>query len=79
MFVLGQRAPISSSSSTASHRPSIDEDDKIRINKLDVYHEDRIGLEDWLMQVNIYFTFYLVLANKKTIFAFTFLRERVQH
>ncbi len=31
------------------------------------------------MQVNIYFIFYFVLANKKTIFAFTFLRERVQH
>jgi len=29
--------------------------------------------------VNIYFTFYLVLANQKTIFASTFLRGRVQH
>jgi len=76
MSVLGQRASISSISSSASRRPSIDEDDKIRINKLDVYYEDRIGLKDWLMQVNIYFIFYFVLANKKTIFAFTFLRER---
>ncbi len=79
MSVSGQRAPISSSSSTASRRPSTDEDDKIRINKSDIYHEDRIGLKDWLMQINIYFTFYFVSANKKTIFAFTFLRERVQH
>jgi hypothetical protein len=31
------------------------------------------------MQVDIYFIFYSVSANKKTIFAFTFLRERVQH
>ncbi len=31
------------------------------------------------MQVDIYFTFYLVLANKKTIFASTFLRGRAQH
>ena len=31
------------------------------------------------MQVDIYFTFYFVLANKKTIFAFTFLKERAQH
>ncbi len=52
------------------------EDDKIRINKLDVYHEDRIDLEDWLMQVDIYFIFYPILANKKTIFTFTFLRGR---
>jgi len=54
-------------------------DDKIRINKPNIYHKDRIDLEDWLMQVNIYFTFYLVLANKKTIFASTFLRGRAQH
>ncbi len=46
MFILGQRAPISSNSSTTSRRLSIDEDDKIRINKLDVYHEDQIDLED---------------------------------
>jgi hypothetical protein len=31
------------------------------------------------MQVNIYFIFYFVSANKKTIFASTFLRERAQH
>jgi hypothetical protein len=31
------------------------------------------------MQMDIYFTFYSVSANKKTIFAFTFLRERAQH
>jgi hypothetical protein len=31
------------------------------------------------MQMNIYFIFYFVSANKKTIFAFTFLRERAQH
>jgi hypothetical protein len=46
MFVSDQRAPISSISSLASRRPSIDEDDKIRINKPNIYHEDRIGLED---------------------------------
>jgi len=31
------------------------------------------------MQVDIYFTFYPILANQKTIFASTFLRGRVQH
>ncbi len=46
MFILGQRAPISSNSSIAPRRPSIEEDDKIRINKLDVYHEDQIDLKD---------------------------------
>ncbi len=38
-------------------------DDKIRINKPDIYHGDRTGLEDWLMQVDIYFTFYPVPAD----------------
>jgi len=31
------------------------------------------------MQVDIYFTFYLVSADQKTIFASTFLRGRAQH
>ncbi len=79
MSISGQRAPTSSNSSTASRRPSIDKDDKIRVNKPNIYHEDRIGLKDWLMQIDIYFTFYPVLANKKTIFASTFLRGRAQH
>jgi hypothetical protein len=46
MSVSGQRASILSTSLLASRRPSIDEDDKIRINKPDVYHEDRIGLKN---------------------------------
>jgi hypothetical protein len=79
MSVSGQRVSTPSSSSTASRRPSTDEDDKIRVNKPDIYHEDRTGLEDWLMQVDIYFIFYSVSANKKTIFASTFLRGRAQH
>ncbi len=79
MSVSGQRAPTPSNSSTAPRRPSTDGDDKIRVNKPDIYHGDRTGLEDWLVQVDIYFTFYLVPANKKTIFASTFLRGRAQH
>jgi len=46
MSVLDQRASILSTSSLASRRLSIDEDDKIRINKLDVYHEDQIDLKN---------------------------------
>jgi len=40
MSVSDQRASISSTSLLASRRLSIDEDNKIRINKLDVYYED---------------------------------------
>jgi hypothetical protein len=46
MFVLDQRASILSTSLLASRRSSINEDDKIRINKPNIYHEDRIGLKD---------------------------------
>ncbi len=46
MSVSGQRAPTSSTSLLASRRFSIDEDDKIKINKFDVYYEDRIDLKN---------------------------------
>ncbi len=46
MSVLDQRVSTSSTSSLASRRFSIDEDDKIRINKSDVYYKDRIGLKN---------------------------------
>ena len=46
MFVLDQRAPISNTSLSTSRQLSNMRDDKIRINKFNVYHEDRIDLED---------------------------------
>jgi len=46
MFILDQRALISSISLTISRRLSIDKDDKIRINKSNIYHEDRIDLKN---------------------------------
>jgi len=46
MSILGQRVSIPSTSSLALRQSSIMKDDKIRINKLDIYHEDRIDLED---------------------------------
>jgi len=46
MFVLDQRTSIPSTSSITLRRLSINKDDKIRINKSNVYHEDRIDLKD---------------------------------
>ncbi len=46
MSILGQRASTSNTSSLASRQSSIMGDDKIRINKPNIYHEDRIGLEN---------------------------------
>ena len=52
---------------------------KIKINALNKYYEDRTKLKNWITQIEIYFTFYLVSKNKKTLLTFIFFRERVQH
>jgi len=46
MFILDQRASIPNTSLLTSRQSSIMKDDKIRINKLDIYHEDRIDLKN---------------------------------
>jgi len=40
MFILNQRVSILSTSLIALRRPSINKDNKIRINKLNVYYKD---------------------------------------
>ena len=42
----------------------------ININKLDLYHENRVKFNDWFMQINVYFTFNNVFNDKKKLFAF---------
>jgi len=46
MFVLNQCASILNINLLTLRRSSIIKDDKIKINKLDIYYEDRINLED---------------------------------
>jgi len=46
MFVLNQRVFISNNSLIALCRSSINKDDKIKINKSNVYYEDRIDLKN---------------------------------
>ncbi len=46
MFILNQRVFILSNSLTTLRRLFINKDDKIRINKLDIYYEDRIDLKN---------------------------------
>ncbi len=46
MFVLDQRISISNNSSIAFRQLFIDENNKIKINKFDVYYEDCIDLEN---------------------------------
>ena len=58
----------------------IDDDDirKIKVNKFDLYYEDRMTLKDWLTQMKIYLLFNSVKKNRKTLFVFTFLRKRAE-
>ena len=67
-----------SESTTAQKRFIIFDDDKIKINKLDIYHENRNELNDWLTQVDVYFAFNQIINNKQILFAFIFLRERTK-
>ncbi|THY39196.1 hypothetical protein D6C98_10097 [Aureobasidium pullulans] len=53
--------------------------DDSKVAKPDLYHGDRQGLDDWLTQMEMYFQFTPVEANKKTLFATTYLRGRAQH
>ncbi len=46
MSILGQRASILSTSSLASRQSLIMRDDKIKINKPNIYYEDRIDLKN---------------------------------
>jgi len=46
MFVLNQRVSILNNNLTTLRRLSIKENDKIKINKLDVYYEDCINLKN---------------------------------
>ena len=58
----------------------IDDDDikKIKVNKFDLYYEDRMTLKDWLTQMKIYLLFNSVEKDRKTLFMFIFLRERAE-
>ncbi len=46
MSILDQRVFILNTSSLASRQSSIEKNDKIRINKSNIYYEDRIDLEN---------------------------------
>ncbi len=46
MFILNQRVSILNTSSLALRRSSIMKNDKIKINKLNIYYEDYIDLEN---------------------------------
>ena len=67
--------------SNNQRRATITDDDdirKIKVNKPDLYYEDRMTLKDWLTQIKIYLLFNSVEEDRKTLFMFTFLREKAE-
>ena len=81
MFVSNQRNSIISNFSkftTIQKRFIIFDDDKIKINKSDIYHETRNELNDWYTQIDVYFAFNQMINNKQILFVFIFFRKRTK-
>ena len=53
--------------------------DRVKTNKLDVYKSERDELNDWFIQIKLYFAFNSISKNQKTLFAFTYFKEKAQH
>ena len=54
-------------------------DNNVKINKLNIYNEDCNSLENWLIQLDMYFVFKSLSEHKKTLYAVLFLQEKAQH
>jgi hypothetical protein len=54
------------------------DDSHLKTAKPDNYYGDRYKLEDWITQMELYFTFQPTMDEKKALFAATFFRGRAQ-
>ena len=63
MFTSGQRNPAPSTTSTATPKISNHFDDRVKTNKPDVYKGERDELDDWLIQMKLYFAFNSISKN----------------
>lgn len=79
MSTSGQRNPAPSQLGSDTPRRPGQHDDNVKVNKPDVFKGDRNNLDDWLIQMELYFAFNSVPEDKKTLFASTFMRDRAQH
>ena len=79
IFTSKQRNLALSITSTTMLRISNHFDDRVKTNKLDVYKDERDELDDWLIQMKLYFAFNSISKNQKTLFASTYLKGRAQH
>ena len=79
MFISGQRNLAPSTTSITTPKINSHSNDWVKTNKFDVYKGERDELNDWLIQMKLYFAFNSISKNQKTLFAFTYLREKAQH
>ncbi len=78
MSTSGNRDPAPSGS--GSRRPTMDSKDGPKVAKPDFYYGEREKLEDWLMQLQLYFAFNgsALPAGQQPAFAITYMRGRAQ-
>ena len=79
MFISRQRNLAPSIISVTTSKINNHFDDRIKTNKLDVYKGERDELNDWLIQMKLYFAFNSISKNQKTLFASTYFKGRAQH
>ena len=79
MFISKQRNLASSIISSTTPKIMIAFSDKVKINKLNIYKGERDELNDWLIQMKLYFAFNSISKNQKTFFVFIYFHERIQH
>ena len=87
MFVVGWSIIFIVNNSTAMNVESDSENDinhirihvKIKINKSNVFNENRHELKTWLIQIKLYFKFNKIADDEKVLFATIYFCERTKH
>ena len=79
MFTSRQRNPAPSTTSITTPRTNNHSNNRVKTNKFDVYKGERDELDDWLIQMKLYFAFNSISKNQKTLFASTYFRGKAQH
>ena len=51
----------------------------VKVAKLDLFYRDRHKYDNWIIQLDTYFMFNKIEDNKKTAFAFTFIRGKAHY
>ena len=78
MSVSEQPTSTPSTSTNAATTQTATMDDNIKVRRPDLYYGDQNQLKDWIMQLEIYFGFNTIPANRKSFFAVGYLRGKAQ-